>query len=162
MTRGRICPQIRSVIAIAAVLALLSPLARAEERTVNFYNWSNYMAPGVLEDFTRETGIKVVYDTFDANETLETKLLAGKSGYDVVVPTAYFLERQIKAGVFQKLDKSKLKNLGNVWPEIAQRLAVYDPGNQYAVNYMWGTTGIGYNVKKAREALKAAGPADAA
>src|ERR1700730_11715709 len=86
--------------------ALLSPLAGAEERTVNFYNWSNYMAPGVLEDFTRETGIKVVYDTFDANETLETRLLAGKSGYDVVVPTAYFLQRQITANVFQKLDKS--------------------------------------------------------
>jgi putrescine transport system substrate-binding protein len=108
----------------------------------------------VIDAFTKQTGIKVKYDTFDANETLETKLLAGKSGYDVVVPTAYFLERQISAGVFQKLDKLKLKNLGNVWPEIAQRLATYDPGNQYAVNYMWGTTGIGYNVKKAREILK--------
>ena len=111
----------------------------------------------MIEAFTKETGIKVRYDTFDANETLETKLLAGKSGYDVVVPTAYFLERQIKAGVFQKLDKSKLGNLGNVWPEIAKRLAVYDPGNQYAVNYMWGTTGIGYNVKKARERLEVDG-----
>ena len=104
-----------------------------------------------IEDFTKETGIKVRYDTFDSNDMLETKLLAGGSGYDVVVPTGYFLERQIKAGVFQKLDKAKLPNLANVWPEIAQRLAVYDPGNQYAVNYMWGTTGIGYNVKKARE-----------
>src|SRR5262245_37073761 len=99
--------------AAAAVLLSLAP-ASAEERVVNFYNWSNYMAPGVLEDFTKETGIKVVYDTFDANETLETRLLAGKSGYDVVVPTAYFLERQIKGGVFQNLDKSKLRNLGNV------------------------------------------------
>jgi putrescine transport system substrate-binding protein len=122
-------------------------------RVVNVYNWSDYIDPKVLEDFTKETGIKVQYDTFDANETLETKLLAGKSGYDVVVPTAYFLERQIKAGVFQKLDKSQLKNLGNVWPDIAKRLAVYDPGNQYAVNYMWGTTGIGYNVKAMRERL---------
>ena len=120
---------------------------------VNVYNWSDYIDPTVLEDFTKETGIKVTYDTFDSNDMLETKLLAGKSGYDVVVPTAYFLERQIKAGVFQKLDKAKLPNLGNVWPEIAQRLATYDPGNQYAVNYMWGTTGIGYNVKKAREIL---------
>ena len=85
--------------------------------------------------------------------SLETKLLAGKSGYDVVVPTAYFLERQIKAGMFQKLDKAKLPNLANIWPEISRRLATYDPGNQYAVNYMWGTTGIGYNVKKAREVL---------
>ncbi|HKS84441.1 MAG TPA: polyamine ABC transporter substrate-binding protein [Pseudolabrys sp.] len=122
-------------------------------RVVNVYNWSDYIDPRVLENFTKETGIKVQYDTFDANETLEAKLLAGKSGYDVVVPTAYFLERQIKAGVFRKLDKSKLKNLGNVWPEIANRLAIYDPGNQYAVNYMWGTTGIGYNVKAAQERL---------
>src|ERR1044071_3952606 len=141
--------------------AIIAP-ASAQERVVNVYNWSDYIDPQVLEAFTKETGIKVRYDTFDSNETLETKLLAGKSGYDVVVPTAYFLERQIKAGVFQKLDKSKLKNLGNVWPEIAQRLAVYDPGNQYAVNYMWGTTGIGYNVKKAREVLKADGPIGAA
>ena len=128
--------------------------------TVNVYNWSDYIDPKVLEDFTRETGIKVQYDTFDANETLETKLLAGKSGYDVVVPTAYFLERQIKATVFQKLDKSKLKNLANVWPNIARRLAVYDPGNQYAVNYMWGTTGIGYNVKAMHERLGPNGTID--
>ena len=131
--------------------------AGSQTRTLNVYNWSDYVEPTVIDAFTKETGIKVRYDTFDANETLETKLLAGKSGYDMVVPTAYFLERQIKAGVFQKLDKSKLGNLGNVWPEIAKRLAVYDPGNQYAVNYMWGTTGIGYNVKKARDALKIEG-----
>ena len=143
-----------SLIAAAGFAAPLS----SQTRTLNVYNWSDYVEPTVIEAFTKETGIKVRYDTFDSNDTLETKLLAGKSGYDVVVPTAYFLERQIKAGVFQKLDKSKLKNLGNVWPEIAQRLAVYDPGNQYAVNYMWGTTGIGYNVKKAREVLKADGP----
>jgi putrescine transport system substrate-binding protein len=146
---------IRCAVAIAAVIALSSLSAVAQERTVNFYNWSNYMAPGVLEDFTRQTGIKVVYDTFDANETLETRLLAGKSGYDVVVPTAYFLQRQIKAGVFQKLDKSKLPGLVNAWPAVTERLAVYDPGNQYAANYMWGTTGIGYNVKMAQKVLGA-------
>ena len=140
-----------AAILIAAVL--LPSVASAEERTVNFYNWSNYIAPGVLEDFTKETGIKVVYDTFDANETLETRLLAGKSGYDVVVPTAYFLQRQIRANVFQKLDKAKLPNLANAWPFVTQHLATYDPGNVYAVNYMWGTTGIGYNVKKVREIL---------
>src|ERR1022692_2680648 len=136
MMRGRAYTRIKFVAAMAAVLALLSPPARAQQRTVNFYNWSNYMAPGVLEDFTKQTGIKVRYDTFDANETLETKLLAGKSGYDLVVPSAYFLERQIKAGVFQKLDKSKLSNLANAWPEVTVGLANYDPGNQYAVNYM--------------------------
>ena len=140
-------------IALAAGLALLSASAKAEDRVVNFCNWSNYMAPDVLENFTKETGIKVVYDTFDANETLETRLLAGKSGYDVVVPTAYFLQRQITAHVFQKLDKSKLPNLVNAWPVVVQRLATYDPGNQYAANYMWGTTGIGYNVKTMQKVL---------
>ncbi len=110
-------------MAAAFVAAALSLPANAQERTVNFYNWSNYIAPGVLEDFTKETGIKVVYDTFDANETLETRLLAGKSGYDVVVPRAYFLQRQITANVFQKLDKSKLPNLANAWPEVTKRLA---------------------------------------
>ena len=141
------------VIVIAGLIALLSPSTSADQRKVNFYNWSNYIAPGVLEDFTRETGIKVVYDTFDANETLETRLLAGKSGYDVVVPTAYFLQRQIKANVFQKLDRSKLPNLANAWLVVTERLAVYDPGNQYAANYMWGTTGIGFNVKAAQKIL---------
>ena len=125
--------------------------APAKERVVNFYNWSDYIAPTVLDDFTKETGIKVRYDTFNSNDTLEAKLLAGKSGYDVVVPTAYFLARQIEAGIFLKLDKAKLPNLVNAWPEISDRLARYDPGNQYAVNYMWGTTGIGYNVKAARQ-----------
>lgn len=139
--------------ALLLLCAGLLPAGAQSQRTVNVYNWSDYIDPTVLEDFTKETGIKVQYDTFDANETLETKLLAGKSGYDVVVPTAYFLERQIKAGVFQKLDKSKLPNLTNVWPEIGKRLASYDPGNQYAVNYMWGTTGIGYNVKAVKARL---------
>ena len=146
-------PRVRHAFAIAALLAVLSPPVQAEQRIVNFYNWSNYMAPGVLEDFTKETGIKVVYDTFDANETLETRLLAGKSGYDVVVPTAYFLQRQIKANIFQKLDKSKLPNLANAWPVVTRQLAIYDPGNQYAANYMWGTTGIGYNIKMAQKIL---------
>jgi putrescine transport system substrate-binding protein len=148
--------------AFAAILGLakLSVPQAQPARTVNFYNWSDYIDPMVLKDFTRDTGIAVTYDTFDSNDMLETKLLAGKSGYDVVVPTAYFLERQIKAGLFQKLDAAKLPNIVNVWPEIANRLAVYDPGNQHAVNYMWGTTGIGYNVKKAREILRPDGKVD--
>jgi putrescine transport system substrate-binding protein len=143
------------IVAVVSGLALSQP-SMAEERVVNFYNWSNYIAPDVLENFTKETGIKVVYDTFDANETLETRLMAGKSGYDVVVPTAYFLQRQIKANIFQKLDKSKLPNLANAWPFVVQHLATYDPGNLYAANYMWGTTGIGYNVKAVQKIL---GPA---
>jgi putrescine transport system substrate-binding protein len=139
------------------VLSALAGIASAPaaERVVNFYNWSDYIAPSVLEDFTKQTGIKVRYDTFDSNDTLEAKLLAGNSGYDVVVPTAYFLARQIEAGIFLKLDKAKLPNLVNAWPEITDRLARYDPGNRYAVNYMWGTTGIGYNVKAARQILGA-------
>src|SRR5436309_10032078 len=112
----------RLTAAVPAIVALALALpsgAPAQSKRVNFYNWSDYIDPGVLQDFTRETGIDVTYDTFDSNDLLETKLLAGKSGYDVVVPTAYFLERQIKAGVFQKLDKAKLPNLANMWPEIA-------------------------------------------
>ena len=140
-------------LALAVALSLIVSVATAQQRVVNVYNWSDYIDPQVLDEFTKETGIAVQYDTFDANETLETKLLAGKSGYDVVVPTAYFLERQIKAGVFQTLDKSKLRHLADVWPEISKRLAAYDPGNTHAVNYMWGTTGIGYNVKAVRDRL---------
>jgi putrescine transport system substrate-binding protein len=151
----------RRALAIAAfALCLVPGLGTAQERVLNVYNWSDYIDPQVLTNFTKETGIRVQYDTFDANETLETKLLAGRSGYDVVVPTAYFLERQIKAGVFQKLDKSKLPHLSNAWPEVTKRLAAYDPGNQYAVNYMWGTTGIGYNVKAMHERLGAAAKID--
>ena len=107
----------RIIVGFAFAIVLgLAAAAPAQERIVNVYNWSDYIDPQVLADFTKETGIKVRYDTFDSNDTLEAKLLAGKSGYDVVVPTGYFLERQIKAGVFQKLDKARLPNLVNVWP----------------------------------------------
>ena len=142
-------------LASAAMVTLAMASAAKAEGVVHVYNWSDYIDESVLEDFTKETGIKVVYDVFDSNEILETKLLAGGSGYDVVVPTGPFLARQIQAGVFQKLDKSKLPNLSNMWPDIMQRLATYDPGNEYAVNYMWGTTGIGYNVEKVKAALGA-------
>jgi putrescine transport system substrate-binding protein len=142
-----------AIIAVVMALAGAVRVAPAVERVVNFFNWSDYIDPSVLTDFTAATGIRVQYDTFDSNDILETKLLAGKSGYDVVVPSANFLQRQIKAGVFQKLNKAKLPNLVNAWDEILRRLAVYDPGNQYAVNYMWGTVGIGYNIAKAKAAL---------
>ncbi|CCV08572.1 putrescine transporter subunit: periplasmic-binding component of ABC superfamily [Mesorhizobium metallidurans STM 2683] len=140
--------------ATSALLALLASGAHAQDRVVNVFNWSDYIDSSIIDDFTKETGIKVVYDTYDSNEILETKLLAGGSGYDVVVPTASpFLARQIQAGVYQKLDKSKLPNLSNMWGEVADRVAKFDPGNEYSVNYMWGTTGIGYNTKKVKEAL---------
>lgn len=141
---------------IAAVLAAVSAFgASAQEKVVNVYNWSDYVDPKVLEDFTKETGIKVVYDTFDANETLEAKMLAGKTGYDVIVPSHTYLKRFIQAGVLQKLDKSKLPNLKNAWPEITSRLANFDPGNEYGVNYMWGTTGLGINVERVKQRLGA-------
>lgn len=142
-----------TTIAAGLLSALAIAPASAQEKVVNVYNWSDYIDESVLEEFTKETGIKVRYDVFDSNEVLETKLLGGKTGYDVVVPTGSFLQRQIQAGVFLKLDKSKLPNLQYQWPAISERLAVYDPGNEYAVNYMWGTTGIGLNVDKVKERL---------
>ena len=146
----------RTLLATAVAVTMIGGIAGqafAQEKVLNVYNWSDYIDESILADFTKETGIKVVYDVFDSNETLETKLLAGGSGYDIVVPTANFLQRQIQAGVFQKLDKSKLPNLSNMWPEISERVAVYDPGNEHAITYMWGTTGLGYNVAKTKEIL---------
>jgi putrescine transport system substrate-binding protein len=140
---------------LGASLALLAftGTAFSQERVVNVLNWSDYIEPSILEDFTKETGIKVVYDVFDSNEILETKLLAGGSGYDIVVPTGTFLSRQIQAGVFQKLDKAKLPNLKNMWDQVSKTTAEYDPGNEYSINYMWGTSGIGYNKAKIKERL---------
>ncbi len=116
------------------------------EKTLNVYNWSDYIEESVIADFEAETGIDVTYDVFDSNEVLETKLLAGTTGYDIVVPSASFLERQIKAGVFQELDKSKIPNLKNMDPEITKSIALHDPDNKHSVNYLWGTSGVGYNV----------------
>lgn len=144
---------VRALSVLAASVFLLMGSALAQEKKVNVYSWSDYIDPQVLEDFTKETGIKVTYDTMDSNEVLETKLLAGKTGYDVVVPSATFLQRQIQAGVYQKLDKSKLPNLTHMWPQVMNQLAVYDPENAHSVDYMWFTTGIAYNVAKAKERL---------
>lgn len=141
------------LLSTAAALAALAVSANAQDRVVNIYNWSDYIDESILEEFTAETGIQVVYDVFDSNEVLETKLLAGSTGYDIVVPTGTFLANQIKAGVFQKLDKSKLPNLKNMDPAISERLEKYDPGNEYAINYMWGTTGLGINVDMVKERL---------
>ncbi|MBR9766559.1 MAG: polyamine ABC transporter substrate-binding protein [Rhodobacteraceae bacterium] len=135
----------------AATLALGAAMAQAEE--VHVYNWSDYIDEELLTKFEEETGIDLVYDVFDSNELLETKMLAGGSGYDVVVPTGTFLQRQIMAGAFQPLDTSKLPNLDNMWDVIEKRTEVYDPGHEYAINYMWGTTGLGVNVAKVQEIL---------
>ena len=134
-------------------LALATSSTQAQEKVVNVYNWSDYIDESILEDFEKETGIKIVYDVFDSNEVLETKLLAGGTGYDVVVPSGTFLARQIQAGAFQKLDTAKLPNLSNMWDVVAKRTAKYDPGNAYSINYMWGTTGIGYNEGKILERM---------
>ncbi len=152
-----------TVLASAMLLAACSKPAEApkasaaaaeEEKVLNVYNWSDYIEASVIEGFTKETGIKVQYDVFDSNEMLETKLLAGNTGYDIVVPSASFLNRQLQAGVHQKLDKSLLPNLKNIDPSIAQRIEAFDKGNEHSVNYMWGTSGVGYNVKKIAERMK--------
>jgi len=127
--------------------------AQAQDRVVNVYNWSDYIDESIISDFTKETGIRVIYDVFDSNELLETKLLSGGSGYDVVAPTGSFLARQIEAGVFQKLQKDKLPNIKNMWDAITQRTDMYDPGGEYSINYMWGTVGLGYNVQKMVEIM---------
>ena len=130
---------------------LLGTAAFAEE--VRVYNWSDYIDEELLTKFEEETGIDLIYDVFDSNEVLETKMLAGSSGYDVVVPSGTFLQRQISAGAFQELDAAQLPNAENLWGVIKDRTAQYDPGNAYSINYMWGTTGIGVNVGKVTEIL---------
>ncbi len=122
-------------------------------KEVNVYNWSDYIAEDTIPNFEKQSGIKVTYDVFDSNEVVETKLLAGSSGYDIVVPTLNFLGRQIQAGVFMPLDKSKIPNYANLDPELMKRIERQDPGNQYAIPYMWGTTGIGYNIDKVKAAF---------
>ena len=140
----------KTLIALAA--ATLSGAVMAQQ-TVHIYNWSDYIGEQTLASFEAKTGIKPVYDVFDSNETLEGKLLAGRTGYDVVVPSNHFLGKQIKAGAFQKLDRAKLPNWNNLDPALLKQLQANDPGNQYAVPYLWGTNGIGYNAAKIKEVL---------
>jgi putrescine transport system substrate-binding protein len=154
-------PRLARLIVLVAMLVTVAGAADAEERIVNIYNWSDYIDPKVIEDFTKETGIKVTYDTYDSNEMLETRLLAGQTGYDIAVPSGTFLQRQIAAGLYRELDTTKLTNIANLSPEVMARLAVYDPGNRHAVDYAWFTTGIAFNVEKAAARLGGADPAAA-
>ncbi|GAB6388786.1 polyamine ABC transporter substrate-binding protein [Stutzerimonas marianensis] len=140
---------LKSLIVAVAVSGAVS----AQAASVHIYNWSDYIGETTLEEFEKETGIKPVYDVFDSNETLEGKLLAGRTGYDVVVPSNHFLGKQIKAGAFQKLDRSKLPNWENLDPSLLKQLEKNDPGNAYAAPYLWGTNGIGYNVEQVTTAL---------
>ena len=125
----------------------------APEQELNIFTWADYIAPDTVADFERQTGIKVRYTTFDTNEVLATQLLTGHTNYDIVVPSDFYFERLMKAGTFRKLDKSALPNSVNLDPDIMQKLAVHDPGNQYSVPYLWFTTGLGYNVDKVSERL---------
>ncbi|MBA3325388.1 MAG: polyamine ABC transporter substrate-binding protein [Rhodobacteraceae bacterium] len=144
----------------AALAALMGLPAIAQEQVVNVYNWSDYIAEDTIAKFEEATGIKVVYDVFDSNETLEAKLLTGNSGYDVVVPTSGYLRRQIEAGVYQPLNKDLLPNLANMDPALMDSAAAYDEDNAHAVIYMWLTTGIGYDVAKVAERLGEDAPVD--
>jgi putrescine transport system substrate-binding protein len=135
-----------------ATTAGLSQPADAE-KFLNVYTWADYVAPDTVSNFEKETGIKVRLDTYDNNEVLETKLLTGHTGYDVVNPSENYFDRQLKAGLYRKLDKSELSNLVHADPDILRRMALHDPGNQYAVPYMWSTTGLGYDIDKVRARL---------
>lgn len=127
-------------------------------KVLNVYNWNDYLADDTVPAFERRTGVRVTYDVFDSNEMVEARLLAGATGYDVVVPTLNFLARQVQAGVFQPLDKSRLPNLAKVDPALLRRMAAQDPGNTYGVPYMWGTTGVGYNVEAVEARLGSTAP----
>ena len=148
----------KNTFLLGTALALVAGAATADE--VRVYNWSDYIDEELLTKFEEETGLDLVYDVFDSNEVLETKMLAGGSGYDVVVPSGTFLQRQITAGAFQELDMSKLPNIENMWDVVTSRTAQYDPGNAYSINYMWGTTGIGVNTGKVAELLGEDAPID--
>ncbi|HCH00567.1 MAG TPA: polyamine ABC transporter substrate-binding protein [Vibrio sp.] len=144
----------------SAALFTSSKTYAQDEQVLHVYNWSSYIAPNTISDFEKQTGIKVVYDVFDSNEVLEAKLLAGRSGYDVVVPSNNFLAKQIRAGVFQKLDRSQLTNWKNLNPELLNALSPSDPGNLYAMPYLWGTIGFAYNIDKVKKALGEDMPTD--
>jgi len=137
---------------IVSVFLLVS-IAQAEDNVLNIYNWSDYIGETTISQFEAETGIKVRYDTFDSNEILEAKLLSGNSGYDIVVPSGSFLERQIKAGIFSEIDKSKLSRYNNLDVEILKAVEKHDSGNTHSVPWMWGTVGIGYNEAALKERL---------
>ncbi|ATN13715.1 polyamine ABC transporter substrate-binding protein [Pseudomonas sp. B2021] len=136
-----------------SLMGAMAGAAQADSKVLHVYNWSDYIAPDTIANFEKESGIKVVYDVFDSNETLEAKLLAGKSGYDIVVPSNSFLAKQIKAGVYQELDKSKLSNYDNLNKSLLKAVSVSDPDNKHAFPYMWGSMGIGYNPEKVKAAL---------
>ena len=145
---------VSTILAASAVTAMmLSPVQAQEEKVLNIYNWSDYIAEDTIKNFEKETGIKVRYDLFDTNEILHAKLVAGKTGYDIVVPSANWANLQIQGGLLMKLDKSKLPNLANLDPVIQASLAKLDPNNEHVVDWLWGFTTVGINVQKVKAAL---------
>lgn len=141
----------RHVLGCALAVALSG--AYAQDRVVNVYNWAEYTAPDTISGFEAATGIKARYDVYDSNDTLQAKLLTGKSGYDVVVPSTHYAARQIEGGLFQKLDKTRIPNLVNLDPDIMALVAEVDPGNEYLVPWGYGTNGLGYNVTRVQEIM---------
>lgn len=139
--------------AIVLTMGLMPIASATEQKVLNIYNWSDYIAPDTIKNFEQQTGIKVNYDNYDSNETLLAKLIAGRTGYDIVVPSSNWAELEIKGGIFQKLDRSKLPNWKHLDPTILEKMAEIDPGNQYLVNWLWGYTTIGINVDKVKKAL---------
>jgi putrescine transport system substrate-binding protein len=150
----------KSLALALGALMVASPALAQEEAVLNVYNWSDYIAEDTIANFEAATGIKVNYDVYDNNEIVDAKLLAGNSGYDIVVPSGNFVERQIKAGLILPLDKSKLTNLGNLDPAVMATASEQDPDNAHAVPYMINTIGLGYNVAKVEAALGADAPID--
>jgi putrescine transport system substrate-binding protein len=152
---SRLAAAFTVAVTAAATLWAAPASAQAEEKVLHVYNWSDYIADDTIKNFEKETGIKVTYDNFDTNEILHAKLVAGKSGYDVVVPSSYWARLQADGGLLKKLDKSKLPNLKNLDPDLQATLAKVDPGNQYMVDWLWGYTTVGINVDKVKKALGA-------
>lgn len=134
-------------------LSVVVSAAANEEKVLNVYNWSDYLAPDTIPNFEKETGIKVRYDIFDSNEILHAKLIARKTGYDIVVPSSNWAKLQIEGGLYQKLDKTKLPNWKNLDPAILQQMQAFDPGNAYLVDWLWSYTTVGINVDKVKQAL---------
>ncbi|WP_408585124.1 polyamine ABC transporter substrate-binding protein [Paraburkholderia bannensis] len=149
-----------SLATVAGLGSLTGAPVHAAETQLNVYNWSDYIGKDTIPDFEKQTGIKVKYDNYDGDDTLQAKLLAGSSGYDIVVPTSNYMARQIPAGIYQKLDKSKLPNLANLDPGLMKIISQADPGNQYGAPYAYGTDGMGYNVQAVQKALGTTAPVD--
>lgn len=140
-------------LVIAGLSTCVTVALAQEEKVLNIYNWSDYIAPDTIRNFEKETGIKVRYDTYDNNEIVHAKLVAGKTGYDIVVPSSTFARLQIDGGLLAKLDPAQLPNLKNLDPDIQAQIANIDPGNQHLVNWLWGYTTIGINTAKVKAAL---------